>query len=59
MYEYDKKMKFIFIIYIIYQTTIYSESASFENFNSKILSKYFSGIVAYENKENSNALDFF
>ena len=29
------------------------------NFNSKDLSKYFSGIVAFENKNNSDALNFF
>ena len=30
-----------------------------KNFDSKNLSKYFSGIVAFENKRNSKALDFF
>ena len=38
---------------------MYSKSNSFDEFNSKNLSKYFSGIVAFENKNNSKALDFF
>ena len=54
-----KKIKFIFIIFLIYQTPQYSKSASFDDFNSKSLSKYFSGIVAFENKKNELALDFF
>ncbi len=54
-----KKIKIIFIILLVYQTPIHSKSISLDNFNSKNLSKYFSGIVAFENKENSVALDFF
>ena len=54
-----KKIKFILIILLFYQTSLYSKSNSFDNFNSKNLSKYFSGIVAFENKDNSKALDFF
>ena len=38
---------------------MYSKSTSFNDFDSKNLSKYFSGIVAFENKNNSVALDFF
>ena len=54
-----KKIKFIVIIFLLYQTQLYSKSNNFENFNSKNLSKYFSGIVAFENKNNSEALNFF
>ena len=54
-----KKIKFIFILIIFYQNPIYSKSTSFENFDNKNFSKYFSGIVAFENKNNSKALDFF
>ena len=54
-----KKIKFILIIFLLYQTPLYSKSNSFNNFNSKNLSKYFSGIVAFENKENTSALEFF
>ena len=43
----------------MYQNTLYSKSTSFNDFDSKNLSKYFSGIVAFENKNNSVALDFF
>ena len=54
-----KKIKLTLIILLFYQTPLYSKSTSFNDFDSKNLSKYFSGIVAYENKENSKALDFF
>ena len=54
-----KKIKFIFIIFLLYQTPLNSKSISFDDFNSKNFSKYFSGIVALKNKENSKALDFF
>ena len=54
-----KKIKIFLIIYLFYQTPLYSKSNSFEDFNSKNLSKYFSGIVAFENKDNTAALDFF
>jgi len=54
-----KKIIFIFIISLVYQSPLYSKSTSLSNFESKNLSKYFSGIVAFENKENSLALDFF
>ena len=54
-----KKIKFFIIIFLFYQTPLYSKSESFSNFNSKNLSKYFSGIVAFENKNNTVALDFF
>ncbi len=43
----------------MYQNPLYSQSTSFKDFNSKNLSNYFSGIVAFENKDNSSALDFF
>ena len=54
-----KKIKFILILVLFYQTAVYSKSNSFNDFNSKSLSKYFSGIVAFENLDNSKALDFF
>ena len=53
------KIKFILIVSILYQTPLYSKSVSFNDFSSKNLSKYFSGIVAFENKDNSDALKFF
>ncbi len=54
-----KKIKFLTVILLLYQTPIYSKSNSFNDVNSKNLSKYFSGIIALENKDNSIALDFF
>jgi len=54
-----KNIKFIIIIFLFYQTPVNSKSVSFDDFNSKNLSRYFSGIVAYENKDNSSALNFF
>ncbi len=54
-----KKIKFILIVFLLYQTPLYSKSTSFSEFDSKNLSKYFSGIVAFENKDNSTALEFF
>ena len=54
-----KKIKFILIIFLLYQTPLLSQSTSLKDFNSKNLSKYFSGIVAFENKDNSLALEFF
>ena len=45
-----KKVILIFLITLMYQNTLYSKSTSFNDFDSKNLSKYFSGIVAFENK---------
>tara|TARA_B100000989_G_scaffold104892_1_gene76852 strand:+ start:1760 stop:3436 length:1677 start_codon:yes stop_codon:yes gene_type:complete len=54
-----KKLKFIIIILLFYQTPLYSKSITFEDFDTKSLAKYFSGIVAFNNRENSQALKFF
>ena len=54
-----KKIKLILVVSLLYQTPLYSKSNSFEDFNSKNLSKYFSGIVAFQNKDIPVALDFF
>jgi len=53
-----KFFKFIIII-VLYQSPLYSKSKSINDFNSRYLSNYFSGIVAYENKNNSQALRYF
>ena len=55
----NKTLKFLLILITFYQSPLYSKSVSFNNFNSKNLSNYFSGIVAFENKSNSEALKFF
>jgi len=54
-----KKIKLILLVLILYQTPLYSKSTSLKDFDSKNLSKYFSGIVAFENNKNSRALGFF
>jgi len=56
---FNKLIKFLFLIIIIYQTPVYSKSASFNEINAGDLTNYFSGIVAFENQENSEALKFF
>ena len=54
-----KNIIFILVLVLFYQTPIYSKSNSFRDINYKDLSKYFSGIVALENKDDTKALDFF
>ena len=54
-----KNIKFFLIILLLYQNPSHSKSTSFDDFDFKNLSKYFSGIVAFENKNNSKALNFF
>tara|TARA_Y100000768_G_scaffold388139_1_gene382399 strand:+ start:217 stop:1902 length:1686 start_codon:yes stop_codon:yes gene_type:complete len=55
----QKKITIVFITILLYQSPLLSKSTSFNEFNSNNLSKYFSGIVAFENNNNSQALDFF
>ena len=54
-----KYLKLILIITFFYQIPLYSKSKDLKDFNSKYLSNYFSGIIAYENKNNLEALEFF
>jgi tetratricopeptide (TPR) repeat protein len=56
---FNKLTKLLVIIISLYQTTVYSKSASFNEFNARDLTNYFSGIVASENRDNSDALKFF
>ncbi len=49
----------LFLIFLFSQSPLYSKSKTFNDFNSRYLSNYFSGIVAYNNDENSEALNFF
>jgi tetratricopeptide (TPR) repeat protein len=55
----NKLIKILVILGVFYQTLAYSKSATFNEFNSRDLTNYFSGIIAYENKDNSDALKFF
>ena len=56
---FKKKIILILLISLFYQTHSYSKSTSFEKIDSKNLSKYFSGIVASQNENNTKALNFF
>ena len=56
---FNKLIKILVILIVSYQTAAYSKSASFNEFNSRDLTNYFSGIIAYENKDNADALKFF
>jgi len=53
-----KFLKFSLIL-LLYQSPLYSKNKTLNEFNSHHLSNYFSGIVAYENNDNSQALKFF
>ena len=55
----SKIFKIILLLALSYQTPVYSKSTSLNDFNSKDLSNYFSGIIAYENRDNSEALKYF
>ena len=54
-----KICKFILVIFLVYQSPLHSKSISFDDFKSKDLSNYFSGIVAFQNTKNLDALKFF
>jgi len=53
------KIIIFFFIILLYQTPLYSKNIGFNNFNSKNFSNYFSGIVAFENRHNTDSLKFF
>ncbi|MDC3355693.1 hypothetical protein OAV82_03695 [Candidatus Pelagibacter sp.] len=53
-----KFFKFALIL-LFYQSPLYSKSKTLKDFNSHHLSNYFSGIVAYDNSDNTQALKFF
>ena len=52
-------LKLTFIILLFLQVPLYPKSKTLNDFNSQYLSNYFSGIVAYDNKNNEQALKFF
>ena len=54
-----KILKLTLVFFIFYQNSSYSKSTTFDNLNSKNISNYFSGIVANENRKNTEALRFF
>ena len=53
-----KRIIFFLILGVSYQNPLHSKSNSLNDFDGNNLSKYFSGIVALENKDNSRALQF-
>ncbi len=53
------KIKYIFVIILFYQSPLLSKSITFNEINSRNVSKYFSGIVAFENDNNLEALNYF
>ena len=53
------QIKIVLIISILYQTPLHSKSNSFVNFNSKSLSKYFSGIVAAHEGDLNGAIELW
>ena len=53
-----KRIIFFLILGIFYQNPLHSKSNSLNDFDGNNLSKYFSGIVALENKDNTRALQF-
>ena len=55
----NKKIIILLFSLLLYQSPLLSKSDSFDKFNSKNLKKYFSGIVAFENNNKTDALDFF
>ena len=44
---------------MFYQTPLYSKSKTLNDFNLNHFSDYFSGIIAFENNDNTQALKFF
>ncbi len=54
-----KKIIAVVFFVLLYQSSSLSKSTSLGELNSKNLSRYFSGILAFENNNNSQALDFF
>ena len=53
-----KFFKFATIL-LLYYTPLYSKNKDLNDINSRYLSNYFSGIVAYDQEDNSKALKFF
>ena len=54
-----KKIILILLVFLLYQSHAYTKSPTSTNFKTENLNRYFSGIVAFENNDNSAALDFF
>ena len=54
------KFKFyIFIFFILYQTTAISKTSTDKNFNPRYLSNYLSAIISYNNQNNQESVKYF
>ena len=49
----------IILLFLLYQTNLYSKASQTNEFNQKYLSSYFSALVSYDNQNNDVALKFF
>ena len=49
----------IFIIFFLYQNSVFSKTNDLNEFNHRYLSNYFSAIVSFDNQNNDKALKFF
>ena len=55
-----KKLKLIiFIIFIVYQTSVFSKTIEDKSFNPKYLSNYLSGIISKNNDDISQSVKYF
>ncbi len=54
----SKKIKIILLFLLFFQTPIFSKNNNSQNLDPNNLSKYFSGIVAFDNDNNSDALKY-
>ncbi|MBC8301430.1 MAG: hypothetical protein H8E55_37425 [Pelagibacterales bacterium] len=55
-----KKLKLIlFIVFFLYQTSVFSKTTDENYFNPKYLSNYLSAIISQNNKENDDAIKYF
>ena len=54
-----KFFKLILVVLFLIQNPLYAKNSTLIDFNSRHLSNYFSGIIAYENQDNLEALNFF
>ncbi len=52
-------IKFLLVILLFYQTSVYSKINNNSEFNVKNLSNYFSALLLSNNKKNSKALEYF
>ena len=50
---------FFIILFLLYQSTAYSQKLDKNKFNQRYLSNYFSALISYDNQNNEDALKFF